>query len=106
MSNVALTKEQFETKWQAAQTSPVTIPPAEAVDTTKWDFSLTSVLDRFLVIEDKFLSQGKVNKADHDDLLSKINALKSVLARINEKDLMAAETADRFKSGAGPKAAG
>jgi hypothetical protein len=98
MSKGLSTREQFEVRWQAAKATPVQRGEDTSVqDATNYDYSLLSILDQFLVLEGKWQSQGKISKADHDDLVAKVNALKAALEKIKEKDLSAAETVERFR---------
>ena len=101
MSNGLSTKEQFEVRWQAAKATPVQRGEDTSVkDAMNYDYSLLGILDQFLVLEGKWQSQGKISKADHDDLVAKVDALKAALEKIKEKDLSAAETTERFRAAA------
>jgi hypothetical protein len=101
MSNGLSTREQFEVQWQAAKVTPVQRGEDTSVqEATNYDYSLLGILDQFLVLEGKWQSQGKISKADHDDLVAKVNALKAALEKIKERDLSAAETAERFRTAA------
>jgi hypothetical protein len=101
MSNGLSTRELFEAKWQAAKATPVERGEDTSVqDATNFDYSLLGILDQFLVLEGKWQSQGKISKADHDDLVAKVNALKAALEKVKERDLSAAETAARYRAAA------
>jgi len=89
-----LTSEEFEALWQNAQKEPVV---REVVKPIQLDATLSGVLDRYMTIADQFLAQGKISKIDHDALAAAVAALKAILQRINEKELIAQVVADRAK---------
>ena len=90
-----LTREEFAALWQEAQKGPVlreaTVKPIQ------FDMSLSATLDRYGPIVDNFLAQGKISKVDHTSLMAAIATLKTALATINEKDLVAQHIADTTK---------
>jgi hypothetical protein len=90
-----LSREEFEALWEDAQRAPA-IREA-VVRPIQIDLSLSGVLDRYMTMAGGFLAQGKINKVDHDALVAAITALKAILSRFNEKDLVAQEMADRAK---------
>ena len=89
-----LTSEEFEALWQNAQKEPVV---REVVKPIQLDATLSGVLDRYMTIADQFLAQGKISKIDHDALAAAVAALKAILQRITEKELIAQVVADRAK---------
>jgi hypothetical protein len=89
-----LSSEEFEALWQNAQKDPVV---REVVKPIQLDVTLSGILDRYMTIADQFLAQGKISKIDHDALVVAVAALKGILARINEKELVAQVVADRAK---------
>jgi hypothetical protein len=89
-----LSSEEFEALWQNAQKDPVV---REVVKPIQLDVTLSGILDRYMTIADQFLAQGKISKIDHDALVTAVAALKGILARINEKELVAQVIADRAK---------
>ncbi len=89
-----LSSEEFEALWQNAQNEPVV---REVVKPIQLDVTLSGVLDRYMTIADQFLAQGKISKIDHDALVAAMTALKAILARINDKELVAEVVADRAK---------
>jgi hypothetical protein len=90
-----LSSEEFEALWQNAQKEPVV---REVVKPIQLDVTLSGILDRYMTIADQFLAQGKISKIDHDALVATVAALKAILARINEKELVAQVVADRAKA--------
>jgi hypothetical protein len=89
-----LSSEEFEALWQDAQKEQVV---REVVKPIQLDVTLSGVLDRYMTIADQFLAQGKISKIDHDALVAAVAALKAILQRINEKELVAQVVADRAK---------
>jgi hypothetical protein len=88
-----LTPEEFEALWQEAHKSPTirAVAPAHPI---QLDMSLSAILDRYGTIADGFLAEHKISKIQHDALMAAIAALKTALAAINEKDLVAQHFAD------------
>jgi hypothetical protein len=91
-----LTAEEFEALWQDAQKGPVV--REAAVTPIQIDMSLTAALDNYGTLADGFLAQGKISKVDHDALMAAIAALRSVLATINEEQLIVQHIADSTKA--------
>jgi hypothetical protein len=87
--------DNFEIKWEQALKQP----PVKQVDVQKIeaDISVSTILDRFLLIAERSLKQGKIEKADYDDLVVHTSNLKKVLTKIKEKDLVNEEMAKRAK---------
>jgi len=90
-----LSSEEFEALWQNAQKAPVV--REAVVKPIQLDVSLSGILDRYMTMADQFLAQGKITKIDHDALVAAVTGLKAILARINEKELVAQVVADRAK---------
>ncbi len=85
---------QFEIDWQRSLKEP----KLKVVDLKRAvDLSLGAMLDRFLLFAEKSLGQGKIPKSDYDELVAHAGNLKKVLTRIKEKDLLAADVAERAK---------
>jgi hypothetical protein len=84
---------QFEAMWQSAQTQPVT-PPAQ-VTPVQVDVSLGSMLDQYLAMVANHRDAGKVSSDDYNALATAISDLKTILARINDSDLVADAIARR-----------
>lgn len=80
-------KEDFEIAWQKSAGEP----PAREISVKKIevDLSMDALLDKFLLLSDKYLKQGKIKKGDHDEIFQQVGSLKHVLARIDERKLMA-----------------
>jgi hypothetical protein len=87
-----LTQEEFEALWQDAQKGPAV--RAAVVQPIQIDMSLSGILDRYETTANGFLAQGKISKVDHDALVAAITTLKTILAAIKEKELVAQEIAD------------
>ena len=92
-----LTPEEFEELWQNAHKSPV-IRAATPTSPVQLDMSLSAMLDRYVTIADTFLAQQKISKIQHDTLIAAIAALKTALAAINEKDLVAQHFAESART--------
>ena len=73
--------------------SPV-IRAATPAHPVQLDMSLSAILDRYVTIANAFLAQQKISKIQHDALIAAIAALKTALAAINEKDLVAQHFAE------------
>lgn len=87
--------DQFEIEWQRSQKEP----PLRKVDVKKIevDLSLDTFLDRFASFAEISMQKGKIKKTDYDELRTHAENLKKVLKRINEKNLVAEEIAERAK---------
>ncbi|MGI9145530.1 MAG: hypothetical protein ACR2IK_03110 [Chloroflexota bacterium] len=79
---------QFEALWQSATTQPVT-PPATQTKAKPVDVSLGSILDRYLAMVATQRDDGKVSQEDYDALAAAMGEVKTILARINDSDLVA-----------------
>jgi|SRR5580692_2051443 hypothetical protein len=78
---------QFETLWQNVKTQPVvrraTGTPIQA------DLSLTGILNHYMAMAAPQREWGKLTQQDLNDLEAAMNALKAVLARIKDSELVA-----------------
>lgn len=83
--------KDFEILWQ----SSVKEPPAKeiAVKKIEIDLSMDALLDKFSLLTEKYLQQGKIKKADYDEILVQIGSLKKVLTKIGERELLANQLA-------------
>jgi hypothetical protein len=90
-----LSPEEFETLWKTASEAPAV--QQVAVNPIKIDVSLSSALDQYAKIAGQALTQRRLNEVDHDALVTAINGLKAVLARVNEEELLAPTLADQAK---------
>ena len=90
-----LSPEEFEALWEECKKGPV-VRESQVVHPHS-EVSLSAILDQFLVMAASYLTEGKINKADHDALVAGIGGLKPVLERINEKELIAQEISNRAK---------
>ncbi len=92
---VQLNFEEFEALWQSCQRAPIV---RQATTTPiQHDLSLSGILDQYVVMANRFLAQGKINTADHDALVAAVAALKLILHRINDPDLVRQEMVSRAK---------
>jgi|HubBroStandDraft_4_1064222.scaffolds.fasta_scaffold2103640_1 hypothetical protein len=92
-----MSPEEFEVIWQNSRKAPV-VHQATQVKKVQIDLSLSGILDRYMVMADRFLAQGKIQKSDHDALVASVAGLKAILHRMNEKDLVTREVTDRAKA--------
>jgi hypothetical protein len=77
---------QFETLWQNVKTQPVA-PRAEAKP-IQADLTLTGILNHYMAMAALQREWGKLTQQDYNDLESAANALKTVLARIKDSELV------------------
>ena len=89
-----VSSDEFEALWQSCEKQP---PLLQAESQIRLDLSLSHMLDQCLVMADRFLAQGKINKSDHEALSAAIGNLKPILDRIGEKELIAQEIDSRAK---------
>ncbi len=77
----------FEALWESIKERPlVRSGPAVPIQA---DLSLTGILNRYMAIAANHREWGKISQLDYNDLSSAVNALKTVLARINDSALVA-----------------
>jgi hypothetical protein len=88
-----LTPQDFEALWQKAQNDAANRASAPTPK-VRVDTSLSAILDRYGTLADTFLAQRKIRRIQHDAPLVAIAALKTALAAINEKDLVAQHFAE------------
>jgi hypothetical protein len=78
---------QFESLWQRVKDQPpvrqLAPKPIQA------DLSLTGILNHYMTMAAGQREWGKLSQQDYNDLELAINALKTVLARINDSALVA-----------------
>jgi hypothetical protein len=87
--------EEFEAFWQSCQRAPIV---RQATTTPiQHDLSLSGILDQYVVMANRFLAKGKISTADHDALVAAVAALKLILNRINDTDLVRQEMVNRAK---------
>jgi hypothetical protein len=82
---------QFESLWQRANNQPRTRQVAAA--TIHADFSLTGILTQYMTMAATQREWGKLSQQEYNDLEGAVNALKAVLARINDSEMVAAAAA-------------
>jgi hypothetical protein len=77
---------EFEALWQSARNQPrfrkVETPLVQA------DLSLTGILNQYMAMVARQREWGKVSQQDFNDLSSAVDALKAVLARVNDRGLV------------------
>lgn len=82
-----LTSQQFAALWESVKNGPVytqaDVKPIQA------DLSLSGLLDQYVTMATQSHNQGKISQQDYTDLTAGVNALKAILARINDKQLVA-----------------
>jgi hypothetical protein len=88
-----LNSEEFEAAWRSCLSDPIV--RRGKVTNIELDLSLSGILDLYLTMLNRFFAQGKVNAIDHEALAAAVGALKLILNRINEKDLIRQEIMNR-----------
>jgi hypothetical protein len=78
---------EFEALWQKVKNVPL-IRRAEARPVPA-DFSLSGLLDHYMNMAAQQQAAGKLTQPDYNDLQAAVNALKIVLARIKDSELVA-----------------
>ena len=88
-----LTPQQFDALWESAKSGPVfrqaDVKPIQA------DLSLSGILDQYMAMAARYRDQGTISHLDYDELAAGVTALKVILARIKDKDLVAQEMSRR-----------
>lgn len=78
---------EFEALWQRVKAQPLarrtTPAPVQA------DLSLTGILTHYMAMAALQREWGKLTQQDYNDLEAAANALKAVLARVNDSELVA-----------------
>ena len=93
MAPPQLTPQQFQALWESAKSGPVfRQAPAQPIQA---DLSLSGMLDQYLTMAGQSKDKGQISQQDYTDLSDAISALKTVLARVNDKQLVAGWTAQR-----------
>jgi hypothetical protein len=82
-----ISSTEFETLWQNAKSQPrfrkVEMPLIQT------DLSLTGILNQYVAMVSRQREWGKLSQQDFNDLTTAVDGLKSVLARINDRGLVA-----------------
>jgi hypothetical protein len=78
---------QFEALWQNVKNLPMVRHAQPAP--IQADLSLTGILDHYMAMAAKQREWGKLNQYDYNDLETAVNALKKVLARVKDSELVA-----------------
>lgn len=81
--------KQFKQIWELGEKEP-TIKKIER-KTKEIDFSLCTVLDRFVPCAEKAMASGKIDKSDYEELINLIGKLKKLLGKIKDKEILTAE---------------
>ena len=82
---------QFEALWQNVKSKPV-VQRAQAAP-IQADLSLTGILTHYMAMAALQREWGKISQQDYNDLDAATNALKAVLVRIKDPDLVAEASA-------------
>lgn len=84
---------QFEALWEGTKTQPVTHPVFRMVETkpVQVDLSLSGILTQYMAMAARYRNKGRISQTDYDDLAAAVAALKAILVRINDSDLVAEE---------------
>jgi hypothetical protein len=88
-----LSSDQFESLWQSVKGGPVIRPPS--AKPAQVGVSLSTLLDQYLASAGRSRDKGKINGTDYEALASAISALKAVLVRINDGQLVTEWASDR-----------
>jgi hypothetical protein len=88
-----LSREQFEARWATVQAAP-TFQPAPAKP-AQINLSLSTFLDQYLANAAQSRDRGQLTAADYAQLDAAISALKGVLTRINDDQLVAGWAAEK-----------
>ncbi len=78
---------QFEALWQNVKNQPL-LRRAQAAH-IQADLSLTGILSHYMAMALEQRGQGKLSPQNYNDLEAAVNALKVVLARIGDSELVA-----------------
>jgi len=88
-----LTHQQFQALWETAKSGPVF--QQAAAQPIQVDLSLSGILAQYLTMAGQAKDKGQISQQDYTDLSDAITPLKAVLARIDDKQLVAGWTAQR-----------
>jgi hypothetical protein len=87
MPTPQLNHQQFQALWQTAKSGPVF--QQAAAQPIQVDLSLSGILDQYLTMAGQAKDKGQMSQQDYSDLSAAITPLKAVLARVNDKQLVA-----------------
>lgn len=79
---------EFEALWQRVKAQPLA-RRAAAPAPVQADLSLTGIVNHYMAMAALQREWGKLTQQDYNDLEAAVNALKAVLARINDSELVA-----------------
>jgi hypothetical protein len=87
--------ERFESLWMQSQNQE----PVKKIEIkqSRADLSLSNILERFLLLAEMGLRDNRISKADYEELAQRVAEMKTVLARINEQDLISNDIATRSR---------
>lgn len=78
---------QFETLWESAKAHPgFRMAETKPIQV---DMSLSAILTQYVTTMAKYRDNGKISQADYDALAAAVAALKAILVRIKESELLA-----------------
>jgi hypothetical protein len=82
---------EFEALWAGVKERPQvrTAKVAQTAPAIQADLSLTGILNQYMAMAANYNQQGKISAQDYADLNTAVDALKTVLARINDSALVA-----------------
>jgi hypothetical protein len=86
-----LSPAQFQALWESAKSQPA-LRTASATP-IQVDLSLSGILTQYMAMAGRYRDKGTIGAADYNDLAAAVAALKAILVRINDSDLVAQETA-------------
>jgi hypothetical protein len=82
-----ITSVEFEALWESAKSQPVfrkaDTKPIQA------DLSLSGILNQYMAMAARQRDKGRISQIDYDALAIAVAALKEILVRINDGDLVA-----------------
>jgi hypothetical protein len=78
---------EFEALWEKVKNEPQVLKAETTV--IQADLSLTGILNQYMAMVAKQRDQGKINQQDYNDLDGAVTALKAILVRINDSELVA-----------------
>lgn len=82
-----ITPAGFEALWEGVKNQP-RVRTAQAAP-IQADLSLTGILNHYMAMAAQHRDQGKISQQDYADLNTAAEALKAVLARVNDSALVA-----------------
>jgi hypothetical protein len=86
-SVATLSSAQFEALWENAKSQP----GFRKADTKpiQVDLSLSGILNQYMAMAARHRDKGRISQIDYDELAVAVTALKVILVRINDSDLVA-----------------